>query len=105
LKSQFAEFGIPDELISDNGPQYSSLALKEFNNFVHTTFSPKYSQANVGAERAVQTIESLLKKAQDPYKALLNYKNTPLEGIGLSPAQLLMDRRMKTSLLRHADHL
>jgi len=108
LKSQFAEFGIPDELISDNGPQYSSLAFKEFSNnynFVHTTFSPKYSQANGEAERAAQTIESLLKKAQDPYKALLNYKNTPLEGIGLSPAQFLMDRRMKTLLLTHADHL
>ena len=83
LKSQFAKYGIPDELISDNGPQYSILAFKEFSNnygFVHTSSSPKYPQANGEAERAVQTIESLLKKAQDPFKALLNYSNTPLEG-------------------------
>ena len=68
LKSQFAKYGIPDELISDNGPQYSSLAFKEFSNnygFVHTTSSPKYPQANGEAERAVQTIASLLKKVQD----------------------------------------
>ena len=84
LKSQFAKYGIPDELISDNGPQYSSLAFKEFSNnygFVH------------------------IKKAQDPHKALLNYRNTPLEGIGLSPAQLLMGRRLKTTLPTHTDLL
>ena len=83
LKSQFVKYGIPDELISDNGHQYSILAFKEFSNnygFVHTSSSPKYPQANGEAERAVQTIESLLKKAQDPFKALLNYSNTPLEG-------------------------
>ena len=46
-----------------------------------------------------------MKEAKDPYKALLNYRNTPLEGIGLSPAQLLMDRRLKISLPTHADLL
>ena len=44
----------------------------------------------------------MLKKAQsgngDPYIALLEYRNTPLEGIGLSPAQLLMGRRLKSKL-------
>ena len=73
--------------------------------FVHTTSSPQYPQSNGEVERAVQTIESLLKKAQDPYKALLNYRNTPLEGIGLSPVQLLMGRRLKTCLPTNADLL
>ena len=77
------------------GPVHSSLAFKEFSNnygFVHTTFSPKYHQANGEAERAVQTIKSLLKKTQDPYKALQSNRTTPLEGIGLSPAQLLISQ-------------
>ena len=44
----------------------------------------------------------MLKKVQsgndDPYIALLEYRNTQLEGIGLSPAQLLMGRRLKSKL-------
>ena len=44
LKSQFARYGIPDELISDNGPQYSSLAFKEFsNNYGFVTQLPALS--------------------------------------------------------------
>ena len=93
LKSQSARFGIPDELISDNEPHYASSAFTDFRKsygFVCTTASPHFPQANGEAERAVQTIKNLLKKAQDPYKALLNYRHTPLDGINLLPAQLLM---------------
>ena len=109
LKSHFARYGIPDEQISDNGPQYASSVFRAFSNnygFVHTTTSPHYPQSNGETERAVQTIECLLKKAQGkPYKALLNYRNTPLEGVGLSPAQLLMGCRLKTSLPTNTDLL
>ena len=101
IKSQFARHGIPDELKSDNGPQFRSSEFTEFSSkygFVHTTSSPYYPQANGEAERGVQTIKSLLKKAAGPYQAPLNYRNTPLEGLGLSPAQLLMGRRLKTML-------
>ena len=102
VKSQFARY------CSDNDPQYASSAFKDFGRsygFVHTTSSPHYPQSNGEAERAVQTIEILLKKAQDPYKALLNYRITPLDGIDLSPAQILMGRRLKTSLPTDADLL
>ena len=87
---------------------YASSAFTDFSKsygFVHTTSSPHFPQANGEAERAVQTIKNLLKKAQDPYKALLNYRNTPLDGINLSPAQLLMGRRLKSSLPTKVDLL
>ena len=52
------------------------------------------------AEKAVQTVKNLLKKAihdkQDPYIALLDYRNTPVSDTLGSPAQRLMGRCTKT---------
>ena len=101
LKSQFAKYGIPDEVFSDNGPQYACREFREFARdygFKHSTSSPYYAQSNGQAERTVQTVKRLLKKADDPYKSLMDYRNTPLEGIGQSPAQLFLGRRIKTLL-------
>ncbi|CAC5395338.1 unnamed protein product [Mytilus coruscus] len=100
LKGLMSRFGYIDELVSDNGPQFSSLEFKRFATeygFKHTTSSPHYAQSNGQAERSVQTIKKLIMKSKDPHKALLDYRNTPLD-IDLSPAQLFLNRRLKTSL-------
>ena len=63
LKATFARFGIPDEVISDNGPQFSSFEFKKFSDhygFKHTTSSPYFSQSNGQAERCVQTVKNWL---------------------------------------------
>ena len=57
-KSAFARHGIPSELISDNGPQYSSKEFELFAKqweFKHTTVSPLNPQANGLVEKAVLT--------------------------------------------------
>ena len=53
LKSTFSRHGIPETVMSDNGPQYSALVFKSFAEeygFKHITSSPKYPQANGAAE-------------------------------------------------------
>ena len=98
--SIFARHGIPETVISDNGPQYVSEAYSKFAQqygFKHHTSSPYHPQGNGEAERAVQTIKSLLKKSGDPYLALLAYRSTPLES-GYSPSELLMGRRLRTTV-------
>ena len=64
-KSQFSRHGIPDKLITDNGPQFSSTTLKQFSQdyvFQHQTTSPHYPKSNSMAEKAVQTTKNLIKK-------------------------------------------
>lgn len=101
LKSQFSRHGIPATLRTDNGPQYSAEEFKEFcrsYGIVHKTSSPHTPHSNGEAERAVQTVKRLWSKAPDKHLALLDYRTTPLESVGLSPAQLLMGRRPRNNL-------
>lgn len=46
----------------------------------------------------MQTVEQLLRKSSDPYKAILAYRNTAIDMLGKSPAQLFFNRRLKTDL-------
>ena len=78
-KSIFARHGIPEVVISDNGPQYASDAYATFAKdyqFYHFTSSPYFAHSNGEAERAVGTIKNLLKESDDPYLALLAYRAT-----------------------------
>ena len=66
------------------------------------TSSAHYAKANSKAESSVKTVKQLLKKAErdgeGPWFALLDYRNTPTEGLGTGPAQRLMSRRTRTLL-------
>ena len=100
LKTVFACHGIPENLMSDNGPQFSSQEFSNFSKdygFDHVTSSPNYPQTNGEAERAVPTIKTLLSKNDDSLLALLTYHSTPLQN-GYSPAELLMGRKLRTTL-------
>ena len=48
-------------------------------------------------ERYIQTVKNMIRKSKDPYQFMLDYRNTPLEQIGLSPAQLHLGRRLKSN--------
>ena len=101
FKSAFSRHGIPDDLISDNGPQFNSDEFTQFTSAYairHNTSSPYYPQGNGLAERTVKTIKGILKKTNDPCMALLSYRTTPFPWCGFSPAQLLMGRQPKSTL-------
>ena len=104
LKTMFACHGIPEVVVSDNGPQYLCETFKEFAcdfQFQHDTSSPYYPQGNGEAERV---IKSLQKKNGDPYKALLAYRTTPT-ATGYSPCELLMGRLLRNTVPTTRDQL
>ena len=89
--------GIPDTVISDNGPQ---LISDEFANFEHLTTSPHHIRSNDKVESSVKAAKKMIKKAQksgeNQYLALLNIRNTPTEGMDSSSAQRLLGRQTET---------
>ena len=105
LKSIFSEHGIPAQLLLDGGPQYSS---HEFEKFVtsygieHIPSSPHYAQSNGFAKRMVQTVENISLKCdennEDPYLGLLSSWTTPVDHHLKSPAELLTNRKFRTTL-------
>ena len=106
LRIIFARYGSPRFLFTDNGRQFASTEFRDFTRqwrVDHRTSSPHYPRSNGQAEAAVKVAKSIMKKANeergDVYKALLDYRNTPRTTTGLSPVQVLMQRKTRTASL------
>ena len=105
LKMNFARYGIPMTLVSDNGPQFAS---QEFRKFVdcwgieHVLTSPYHPRSNGKAESAVKTAKTLMAKAahsgSDLFLMLLEYRNTPTQSLDSSPAQQMICRAIRSRL-------
>ena len=100
IKNSFARFGKAQEVLSDNGPQFSSVEFSNFAQswgFKHTTSSPHFPQSNGAAESAVKIAKRIVSQ-RDPFEALLAYHATPLHAIGMSPAEAMYGRIPRTSV-------
>lgn len=102
LKSIFARHGIPATVFSDGGPPFNGNDIRNFSKewgFEFKTSSPKFPKSNGMVERHVGTIKSMFKKLEeeggDPYLALLEYRNTPIDHNLPSPNQLLFNRQTR----------
>ena len=105
LKELFAEHGIPEVIRTDNGPQFASHLFAEFTkdwNIDHTQSSPRNPRSNGQAESAIKIVKGLLTRAkfsgQDPYLALLAYRSTPVDAHLRSPAEILYQRAIRTTV-------
>ena len=109
LRRAFATHGLPDMLVSDNGTGFAS---KEFGNFMakngilHVKTAPRHPSSNGLVERSVRTFEDGIKKLEESEgtvhiklsRFLLAYRSTPQTTTGVTPAELLFNRRLRTRL-------
>jgi len=106
LRLVFATHGLPEVLVTDNGPAFTSAEFSNFtkrNGIRHLTTSPYHPSANGLAERAVQTFKQAMKRSagSGPLDVrisnfLLTYRLTPHSTTGRSPAELLMSRQPRS---------
>jgi len=102
LRTVFSQFGIPETIVSDNAACFMG---EEFNTFTtvngikHITLAPHHPASNGLAERAVQIMKSGLRKVTESSmntrlaKILFAYRLTPHTTTGVSPSELLFNRR------------
>jgi len=112
LKAHFARHGIPEQLVTNNGSQFTSHNFLKFSkdwDFKHLTSSPHHSQGNGKAESAMKEAKKILRKCKssgsDAFLALLDHRNTPSASMQISPAQHLFNRRARSLLSMTANLL
>jgi len=108
LREIFARQGLPAQLVSDNGPQFTSAEFAEFlrkNGVRHVTSAPYHPRTNGLAERFVRTMKAALKSDTSTTcvklkldRFLLAYRNCPHATTGETPAKLLTGRPLRSRL-------
>ena len=109
LRHLFAKYGLPQHLVSDNGPQFTSEEFTQFlkNSGVRHTKSPPYHPATNGAvERLVRTFKQSMKAGESSGLSmshglenfLLAYQTTPHTTTQVTPCSLFLGREIRTRL-------
>ena len=109
LREIFSRHGLPEMIVSDNGPQFISDEFPKFcdmNGICHRRSAPYKPSTNGQAERIVQVLKSAIAQAKVSgedidiaiSKYMLIYRTTPHTTTGESPSMLLMKRKLRTRL-------
>ena len=107
LRSTFATYGIPDELASDGGPEFTAHDTQRFLQdwrVHHRLSSVAFPHSNCRAEVAVKTVKRLISDniktdgnlhIDSFQRAMLQYRNTPDPATKESPASCLFGHQTK----------
>ena len=109
LRKMFAAYGLPEQIVTDNGPQFISDEFTLFtrqNGIKHFRSSPYHPATNGLAERFVQSMKTALKAGasdggtlpQRLSSFLLTYRSSPHATTGVCPCSLFLHRHVRTRL-------
>ena len=115
LQSLFSRFGLPNQIASDNGPQFTSDVYHQFctdNGIRRTLIAPYHPRSNGKEEICTKFQECYQKRETCCYtksflcQFLLKYRTTPHPKTGETPSKLMFGREVKTRLHRlHPDDI
>nr|XP_034321902.1 uncharacterized protein K02A2.6-like [Crassostrea gigas] len=109
LEGMFCRHGIPYQITSDNGPQFKSKLFEDYltdNCIKHRAVTPLHPAANGEVERQNRSLMKRIRIAQaesknwkkEIRKYLFAYRTTPHSTTGVSPAELMFRRKLRTKL-------
>ena len=109
LRELFATYGLPQQLVSDNGSQFTSEEFAQFmttNGIKHICCAPYHPASNGLAERFVQTFKKSMLASRSNQMSfqqrlcsfLLAYRTTPHSTTGGAPCMLFFKRQLRTRL-------
>ncbi|KAM7309547.1 uncharacterized protein ISCGN_006554 [Ixodes scapularis] len=114
LRRMFATHGLPDVVVSDNGPAFASEEFRTFlacNNIRQALVSPYHPPSNGQAERFVQDTTKAPRRLRGAdidvchTRFLFEQHILPSTSTGRSPAELMMSRQLRSALDSvHPDH-
>ena len=112
LRGLFSSYGLPETIVSDNGPGFISQEFQKFrtaNGIRHIVSPPYHPASNRAAKRAVQVVKQAVRKQVFDIRdsgrslqhrlsnSLLRYRVTPHTVTGQSPAELFLKRPLRNS--------
>jgi len=109
LRQLFANYGLPQQIVSDNGPQFTAVDFQQFlkkNGVKHIQITPYHPSSNGLAERFVRTFKQAMKAGEAEglplihrlQNFLLGYRATPHMTTNRSPSSLFLYRQVRTHL-------
>ena len=109
LGETFARFGLPEQLVLDNGPQFVSEEFEiclRMNGVKHIRSSPYHPASNGAVERVVQIVKHALRAGLHDGKTLehtlstflMQYRSTPHATTGVTQSSLMLGCALHTRL-------
>ena len=101
-----SSYGLPEVIITDNGPPFNSQAVKDYmlsHAIKHRRITPSWPQANAEAERFMQSLKEILKAAyiekvewrRAVYEFLSQYRHTPHCTTKIFPSEMMFNRKVR----------
>ena len=109
LSDMFSRWGLPEEIISDNGKQFVSQEFEQFltsHGIKHCKTALYHPQSNGAVERFNRVLKERLRAGRTQDQSYLStlrailfeYRNNVQATIGTSPAHLMIGRRLRGPL-------